>query len=439
MSTGGFRLYAATSGRATALALVAGFVWTGAVANDDAGDEATHLGVASCASSTCHGRVSPAEDEPLALNEYFIWSKYDRHSKAYRTLEGEWSRRIAANMGIENAATAPECLACHTGDVPPERRGERFQVSDGVGCEACHGGAERWIDSHYGRDATHADNLEQGLQPTEDPAFQAGLCQSCHLGDTGRLATHEMMAAGHPRLRFELDTWLTNMPAHHVVDADYLRRKGEADGVDRWAAGIAAAAAEYLDLLSRHLDADALIPELALFDCHACHRPMDTSLRRPAADRRMAPAGAVRPNDHALRMLAIVAALRDEELGHAIETGNRALHEGAAASAAAFRDRVRRLRDPVARAGGIVSETPLSAGERRRLQKALLQAAAGGDFRDYADAEQLFLALQTLAEEASGSGERYDDLFRLLDDERYFNPRRVANEARRLLEAAPKE
>lgn len=423
-----------------AAALLAGLAWTGTVDGDDAEDEAKHLGVASCASSTCHGRVSPAENEPLPLNEYFVWSKYDRHSRAYRTLENDRSQRIAANMGLEDATEAPECLACHASNVPPERRGERFQITDGVGCETCHGGAEHWIDSHYGPDATHADNLERGMQPTEEPAFQARTCQSCHLGDTDKFATHEMMAAGHPRLRFELDTWLTNMPAHHEVDADYRRRKGETDPVDRWAAGVATASAEYLELLSQHLDANALIPEPALFDCHACHRPMDTGVWRTAAERRTAPAGSVRPNDHALRMLAIVAGLRDEALGRRIRTGNRALHGAAATSAAAFRERVRQLREPVARAGKIVGEAPLSARERRRLRTALLQAAAAGRFRDYADAEQLFLALQTLAaREEAGTAARYDALFELLDDERRFDPRRVANEARRLLDGNSKE
>jgi hypothetical protein len=416
---------------AIAVVLLAGAVRADGIA----GNDAKHLGVATCASSTCHGRVSPAEDGPLPLNEYFIWSKYDPHSRAYRTLEGVWSRRIAANMGLESAAAAPECLACHTGDVPPQRRGERFQVSDGIGCETCHGGAENWIGSHYDPGVTHTANLRDGMQPSEEPVFQARLCQSCHLGDTGKLATHEMMAAGHPRLRFELDTWLANMPPHHVVDADYRRRKDEAAGADRWAAGVAVAAGRYLEMLSQHLDADTLVPELALFDCHACHRLMDSGITRSPADKRLTPAGSVRPNDHALRMLAVIVAVRDEILAHAISAGNRALHGAASASAKTFRERLRSLREPVARAGEMVNHAPLSTGERAQLRTALLRETADGHFRDYADAEFLFLGLQSLtAQEASGTVERYDALFGLLDGERSFDPRRVADEARRLLD-----
>ena len=51
----------------------------------------------------------------------------------------------------------------------------------GVRCEACHGGAERWIKSHAQRDATHAANLALGMYPTETPARRAQLCLSCHI------------------------------------------------------------------------------------------------------------------------------------------------------------------------------------------------------------------------------------------------------------------
>ncbi|MES1943955.1 hypothetical protein PC39_07569 [Salinisphaera sp. PC39] len=417
---------------AAAVALLAG---AARAAGEGDGDEAVHLGVASCASSTCHGRVTPDEDSPLALNEYFVWSKYDHHAGAYKTLKGDWSRRIAANMGLADAATAEECLACHADDVPEERRGERFHLSDGIGCEACHGGAGDWIDSHYGPDASHAANLEAGMNPTEEPVFQARLCQSCHVGDDNRFVTHEMMAAGHPRLRFELDTWLANMPPHHVEDADYERRKGTTAPADRWATGVAVAAGGYLDILARHLDADALVPELSLFDCHACHRPMDTDVRRLAEDRRMMPAGTLRPQDQTLRMLGVVTAVRDEALSDTIERGNRALHGAAAGSPADFRTRLRALREPVARARETVTSAPLSADERAALQNALLRTAADARFRDYADAEQLYLALQALAaQDNDARAARYDTLFRLLESERRFDPRRVAAEARRLLQ-----
>lgn len=415
---------------ATALAVLAGGAW----AAEEPGKEPRHLGVASCASSTCHGRVEAAEDSPVALNEYFIWSKYDSHANAFEVLQGDWSQRIAANMGLENAASAEECLVCHTDYVPEQQRGKRFHISDGIGCEACHGGAEAWIDSHYGPDTSHADNLRQGMAPTEKPLFQARMCQSCHLGNGERQITHEMMAAGHPRLRFELDTWLVNMPPHHVVDDDYSRRKNDAGGVERWVASNLAASDEYLSRLADHIGGDSLAPELSLFDCHACHRPMDTGIRRTARERRLIPAGSLRPNDHALRMLGIIVELRDPDLAQVIRTGNRNLHAAAAQTASDFRSRAIQLRKNVALAAELFRDQRLSADDRRSLETTLLQRAADGWFRDYADAEQLFLGLQSLAAQVPATtSRRYDALFRLLDDEQAFEPGKVAAEAGRLL------
>lgn len=399
-----------------------------------AADEAQRLGVASCASSTCHGRVSPANNSYAQLNEYFLWSKYDRHAQAYRTLEGDWSKRIAANMGIADAARAPECLVCHSDYVPEAQRGPRFQLSDGVGCEACHGSASGYIDAHYGPDASHAENIALGLTPSENPRVQAQICQSCHVGDKQRLVTHEIMAAGHPRLRFELDTWLTNMPVHHSEDADYAQRKGITNGADRWAAGIAAAAVDYMDMLQAHLDGHSLTPELGLFDCHACHRPMDTTVRRTSGEKWLTPAGSIRPNDYAIRTLAVVAGLRDAALADRISQQNRTLHRSTSQSVARFKNRSADLRDTLIRAQAVVASRPLSASERAAVRRALLQTASEGYFRDYADAEQLFLALQALAavSEADRAGQ-YDRLFGLLTNEQNFKPSRVAAEAGSLL------
>ena len=396
-------------------------------------DQATHLGVASCASSTCHGKIGVDPDAPVALNEYFIWSKYDHHAGAYRLLGNAWSQRIAANMGLGDPTRAPQCLTCHADNVAPEQRGERFQLADGIGCEACHGGAQQWIDSHYDPDSSREDNLARGMLPTWRPAFQGKLCSSCHLGDEQRFVTHEMMAAGHPRLRFELDTWLANMPPHHVVDDDYRQRNGDVGNVDRWAAGLVAASLDYLDALQIHLGGNALAPEFALFDCYACHRPLDDSITRSAADKAMATAGSLRPDDHALGMLAVALAPHHAQLSRRIRAGVRRLHQATAGSASQFRDAVAALRASVEKAGAAFSGAPLDAGTRATMRRAILRAAANRRFRDYADAEQLYLALQAFAAQAGDSGRAYDRLFSLLDDPDRFDPERVAVAAREIL------
>lgn len=405
-----------------------------ATAADNGAEAAKHLGVATCASSTCHGKISPNEDSPVAQNEYFIWSKYDHHSGAYKILQNAWSRRIATNMGIDNATTTQQCLTCHTDNVPPAARGTRFQLSDGIGCEACHGGAEGWIDSHYDPNITREENIAHGMLPTWKPRFQAKQCQSCHLGDSEHFITHEMMAAGHPRLRFELDTWQANMPPHHIVDADYIDRNGAFSNVDRWALGLVTTAHEYLKLLQKHLDQDALVPEFALFDCHACHRPLDSSITRSAADKRMNQAGSIRPDDHALGMLAIIAETRSPQLSRELRDGIRILHRAAAQSVSNFRSRAARLDNVVQRTSATLTNAPFSASERESIRRSILEAAAQGQFRDYADAEQLYLALQVFAAQDHISAAEYNALFDLLDDEQHFQPERAAAAAKHLLD-----
>src|SRR5690606_8941710 len=108
----------------------------------------THRGVASCASAVCHGSIVPKTDGNALQNEYRTWTLHDMHARAYKVLLNDESKLIAKKLGLANAHEADVCLDCHADNVAAGKRGRRFQLSDGVGCEACHGGAERWIKSH---------------------------------------------------------------------------------------------------------------------------------------------------------------------------------------------------------------------------------------------------------------------------------------------------
>jgi hypothetical protein len=194
---------------------------------------AVHLGVASCASATCHGAATPAPGGVVGHDEYTTWQTRDKHANAYNLLLTDQSRRIASRLGLKDAHTAKICVDCHADNVPAERRGPQFQLTDGVGCEACHGGAQKWIQLHTLNDnqTSHDRNVAAGLYPTDDPMARAELCLSCHFGDQTKFVTHRIMGAGHPRLSFELDTFTAIEPAHFVVDDDYHERKTVAEGL----------------------------------------------------------------------------------------------------------------------------------------------------------------------------------------------------------------
>jgi hypothetical protein len=413
----------------------------------DMNTQAMHLGVASCANSVCHGRAAPVERGNIMQNEYRTWAKYDHHSRAYSILKNSDSKRIADNMGIADASKEPACLACHADTTPAKLQGEKFQISDGIGCEVCHGGAENWIDSHYGANtnadsdaaARHQINLKNGLAPTEDPAFTAKLCQSCHLGNTNQLADHEMMAAGHPRLRFELDTWLNLMPPHHRDDADYQQRGKSITALDRWLAGRMQAAQDSLALLEKHSMPQGLFPELAVFDCHSCHRPMDTHVQRSLDDKKLLPAGSIRINDNALRTLATVVAVRENSLGKDLSTAIRQLNQSTVISNKELQASSRQLMSLLKRAEQTMAQSPLSKSEQQAITTALLKQGASGDVRDYADAEQLFLGLQVLAanqNDSSNTAQYYDAIFTVLNDEKSYNPNRFKAAAQKTLKAA---
>ena len=129
-------------------------------------------------------------------------------------------------MGLDNAHEAKVCLDCHADNVAHEKSGNRFQINYGIGCEGCHGGAERYLSNHTDPDQTHQDNIEDGMYPTDRIEDRARLCLSCHVGDDQKIASHEIMGAGHPRLSFELDTFGVLQPAHYVLDDDYKSKNG---------------------------------------------------------------------------------------------------------------------------------------------------------------------------------------------------------------------
>jgi len=58
-----------------------------------------HLGVASCASSVCHGAVQPPNKPGALMNEFVTWSHQDSHAKAYQALMNPQGRGIAASWG----------------------------------------------------------------------------------------------------------------------------------------------------------------------------------------------------------------------------------------------------------------------------------------------------------------------------------------------------
>ena len=136
------------------------------------------------------------------------WLNFDPHSRSCATLSNAQSKAIAQRLGLDSATEQEICLNCHTDLVRRVDRGPKSQLDDGVGCEACHGSASSCIAPHHsGADKSHAANIARGLVVLDRPEARAEVGRSCHVGSGARIASHTLMAAGHPRLSFALDTF----------------------------------------------------------------------------------------------------------------------------------------------------------------------------------------------------------------------------------------
>ncbi len=354
--------------------------------------QSKHMGVASCAASTCHGSTVLFADSNVLQNEFRTWNEQDPHARAYQTLLSPESKLMARKLGLASAETAEVCLACHADNVPKEWHGDDFQLSDGVTCETCHGGAENYLDSHT--NATHQENLRAGLRETENPGVRAELCLSCHLGNhTDRKITHKIMGAGHPRLSFELNTFTGIQPAHYQVDEDYVRRKGEQNELQVWAIGQVVASQQLLTNIDKFPNS-GLFPELVHMDCLGCHQPMSKVDWKPNPLTKLS-AGALRYNDAHLLMSYQLAKTISPELANEMLSNTQTLLSNGV-SATANSKPVAKLLDNLKLIRAGLEENPLTAAQGGEILDILIKNGLSAHHQGYAAAEQSAMAINSV-------------------------------------------
>jgi hypothetical protein len=365
-----------------------------------------HLGVATCAGGPCHGAASTTKKNGVLQNEYLTWQVHDKHAKAYSVLEGDLGKRIAANLGIGAATEAKQCLDCHADNVSPDMRGVQFKISDGVGCEACHGGSQRWLGPHVTGHVDHAALVkDDGLYPTDRPVDRAKLCLSCHLGDDTHVITHKIMGAGHPRLSFELQTFTQIQPAHYVIDDIYKKRKTVSQGVQFWAVGQAMA----LEKLVAGIAADkhqgnGVFPELVFFDCQACHHPMSNLRWQKRASTGLGP-GIPHFNDANAIMLRAIAAKVAPEMSKSLDGDIHALHLALSVGEGNPAEIAKRLGATAHQIGGVLAAHDFSKADMHDMMLAVAKSSTNGDTSDYAAAEQATMAFASIIYTLNAEGD----------------------------------
>ncbi len=366
-------------------------------------DTMRHEGVMSCSGSTCHSRQE-ATGIVVRQNEILTWrdgaSTTGAHTRAYETLLGERAEAIVTRMGYQSPATeAKECISCHTANISPTQRGHKFNVKDGVGCESCHGASERWLDGHF-KGASHKTNISRGLFPLEDAKTRAGVCLSCHMGseEVGQFVNHRMMAAGHPRISFELDLF-TALQSHHSEDVDYYGRKKVQTGVRIWAIGQAMTLKRQLQLFENpQLNKDGIFPELVFFDCLACHRQISEKPKwQPSA--RQNPGrpdlrGTLKFNDASMIMLLATAKQIAPDLARNFDMQVNDFH-----ASLNYNGRSQAINLLMTSADALIAKIEITEFTKRQtldILNIVVTEALNRRYTDYVAAEQAVMAVDTL-------------------------------------------
>ena len=298
-------------------------------------------GAASCATSNCHAGPRPGVTQATVRRgaEYQLWLDNDPHAQSWKTICSDESVAMMQRLKIMDGDQIIDqvgfdnCMACHNStrryNEPRTNRDTYAGPSDavhmtqfaprhnqtgpndvntfqreGVGCSACHGPSERWIGTHFQHQWSSSFASDDGFVDAADLYVRARMCASCHVGDKDRDMNHDIIAAGHPALRYELATFHAWQPKHwrdaEAKDRTYYEAQ-------LWLAGQIAATDASLALLETRAAKSHSVsqwPEFASYDCASCHHNLGLQNSRTAiTDDRKAVALYSSWNDAGLRWL----------------------------------------------------------------------------------------------------------------------------------------
>ena len=356
--------------------------------------------------------------------------RHDAHSRAHLALSPDNPRThgMEAALGI-TAATTAACIACHTHPVgEPAVDEETTLVHGGISCETCHGAGAGYFEPHMAtrwRFLSSAEKEALGMHDLRDPARKAENCLSCHLGDvgSGKVVTHAMYAAGHPPLpAFDMESFGRAMGPHwkrvwekspqiqqRAAEAGY-HTEAASESQRSLIGGLvavrrSAALVDDYATASRDAGEQRPWPELALYDCQACHHELRVpSGRQEAGYGRMVPG---RPSlvrwPHGLAGVALAEAGMPADVDDLLAPWAAALNArpfGDAASLpanAATRDHRARIDRAIAALAAVPRATTVD--NRGRIERL---AAAGGRCGDLETARLLgWVLIAALREDAS--------------------------------------
>lgn len=401
----------------------------------------SYTGPGSCAASSCHGSVRPVAGSRILQTEYTTWVVQDKHARATEVLNNPVSLRMAKLLGIGRPDSEQKCLACHALDAPPQQRAKSYSA-EGVSCEACHGPASGWLGPHTTRTWTHAQSVAAGMNDTKDPTRRTETCTACHIGGGARSVDHEMIAAGHPDLVFDLEAFSAAMPRHWRTDDPW-------QSVRSWSVGQLVQLREGIERLSQR-SKGPVWPEYGELDCFACHHPLtraENSWRQELGYRDRRP-GNPSWNHARLGVARHVARITDPTAADALEAQLATL-SAEVSKLQSDRSRIAALTSSLQGSlDGLARRTAAAQIDRARTVQYVHAIAEDSERISAAgerSAEQAAMSMEVLlgalvqAKNADAAATRtaLDQLFQQLENPSDYDPRRFAPLLRRMVDLVP--
>jgi Cytochrome c554 and c-prime len=233
----------------------------------------------SCASATCHGQ--PVGDTPSWKNAALTFTQHDTHAQAFQVLFTARSQKIVQQLTHTKQHEFPtyfeylerNCIKCHasspqlSAEIPLSDKIKAY--ANGVSCNACHGESQKWEKAHLLTSWKEQRQQLPAFHCLEQPVAIATICVKCHVGsatDPSQQVTHDLIAAGHPRLDFELVAWREQLPRHWSGGGKQF------EPLSMWQRGQLESATIYTAFANAMLaNAENTHVEFALYECAACH------------------------------------------------------------------------------------------------------------------------------------------------------------------------
>ena len=208
------------------------------------------------------------------------------------------------------------------------------------------------------------------------------------------------MAAGHPRVSFELDLF-SALQQHHDEDADYVRRKRRTDNVQMWAMGQASAVGRATTLFANpRLGTEGVFPEIYFFDCQTCHREIaDGPTGRAswiANPGRPIPSGMPAFNDENMIMLSAAARVAAPGMAARFDADSKAFHAALARDRPSAVAAARRLGASASALADAIGHAQIGRGESFAIIDSIAGSAIAPRFTDYEGSAQAVMAVDTL-------------------------------------------